>query len=313
LLDAPPYPARPADDPREAPLLHPADVLDYFVEYQRQHEAILAGNALGPVLPSMPKLSRAIGGCLPVGVTVLHGPPGSAKTALANQLAAEAGCPAMVVSCEMAFLELLHRHAARVTRTYISKYRARELSPSQWLHDMRRTVATIPELRFVDGTRGRVTFPAMRAKAEATRGNGEHLLIVLDSMHAFLRRSGALGGATEFDAIGVGLENLQSIAEELSCSILVIAEQNRANMGSERQDAARGSGVFEYTSEIVIALSRDSVLPDIDGEIPICATLAKNRYGHQGERFDLRFAGGFMAFREGDGTAMVSRKAGKVA
>jgi replicative DNA helicase len=310
MPDAAPHPRfRAAVDPEAAPLLHPADVLDYFAEYKRQYEAVAEGRALGPVLTSTPKLGAAIGGCLPVGVTILHGPPGAGKTALANQFAAEAGCPALIVSFEMAFLELLHRQAARVTKTYVDRFRSRALTPAQWLHDMRRTVATMPDLRFVDATRGRVTMPAIRAHAEATRGNSEHLLIVVDSAHSWIRRT--RGEATEYDAIGTLLDSLQSIAHELSAAVLVVAEQNRVSLGSDRQDAARGSGAFEYSGEIVIALSRDNVPADADGEIPICATLAKNRYGEQGPRFDLRFCGRRMAFREGDGTAIVSRKNGK--
>jgi len=50
-------------------------------------------------------------------------------------------------------------------------------------------------------------------------------------MHAWLRGSGVLSSATEYDAIGQGLENLRSMARELSCAVLVIAEQNRASMG----------------------------------------------------------------------------------
>ncbi len=48
--------------------------------------------------------------------------------------------------------------------------------------------------------------------------------------------------------------------------------------------------------------SRDpDAQPDLDDEMPIVATLAENRLGVPGKRIDLRFAGGFMAFREGDG------------
>jgi len=77
----------------------------------QRHQSLATGKALGPAVPSSPSLSRAIGCHFWNGLTILHGPPGSAKTALANQLAAEAGCPALIVTCEMDPLELLERDA----------------------------------------------------------------------------------------------------------------------------------------------------------------------------------------------------------
>jgi replicative DNA helicase len=41
-------------------------------------------------------------------------------------------------------------------------------------------------------------------------------------------------------------------------------------------------------------------LPDAEGEVPIRATIAKNRNGAAGTTVPLAFAGGFMRFRESD-------------
>ncbi len=315
MSDLQPRALRPADvlalpQPR---FIRPADLLeDGLAVATLRHQSLTTGKALGPAVPCSPKLSRAMGGHFWNGLTILHGPPGSAKTALANQLAAEAECPALIVTCEMDPLELLERHAARATQTFVSKFWTGQLAPSEWLTLMRRTVKTMPQLAFLDGTCAPITLKTLRAAAEATRGASPHLLIVIDSMHAWLRGSGVLGNATEYDAIGQGLESLRSMAKELSCAVLVIAEQNRASMGSDRQEAARGSGVFEYLAICVISLTREpDAQPDDDGEIPITATVPKTRHGQAGARIDLRFAGRFMGFREGDGTAIVSRKNSK--
>jgi hypothetical protein len=48
------------------------------------------------------------------------------------------------------------------------------------------------------------------------------------------------------------------------------------------------------------------VQADVDGEIPIRATLPKNRHGANGVQVDMRFNGGFMAFREGDGAGLLA-------
>lgn len=90
-----------------------ADLIeDGLFEATKAHEAYKTQTARGPQIELSPRLQHDIGGFLPVGLTVLHGPPGSAKTALANQIAGTCGFSAMIVTCEMSPLELLHRHAS---------------------------------------------------------------------------------------------------------------------------------------------------------------------------------------------------------
>jgi replicative DNA helicase len=280
-----------------------------LAEATARHEAYTTGSPLGPKVTLSDKLGRELCGALPVGLTVLHGPPGSAKTALANQLAAEAGCPALVVTCEMSPLELLRRHAARITRTYLSKFRTGQLPPSEWLALMRRTAAASPQLHMLDGTKAPVLFGYLREVAETVKGTAPHFLVVVDSAHSWVRGSGSLEAASEYEATSEALRALQQLTAELSCAVLVVAEQNRASRGSERQEASAGTRVFEYAAEVVIALSRDpDAAPDVNGEIPITATLAKNRLGTAGTRVDFAFNGGFMAFREADAVAIGTRR-----
>jgi replicative DNA helicase len=286
-----------------------ADLLDDgLAEATAAHEAFRTGQPRGPMIPLSPKLQREIGGFLSVGLTVLNGPPGSAKTALANQIAADCGAPALVVTCEMSPLELLRRHAARVTGTFLGKFRSGEISPGEWLTLMRRTVATMPQLAILDGTRGPVTIDDIHEAAEATAGSSPHPVVVIDSVHSWVRGTGAIGkGATEYDAVNAALDTLKKTATDLGAAVVVIAEQNRASMGSDRQESSAGSRLFEYIAENVIALHRDrATLPDADGEIPIVATIAKNRHGSADAKIDLRFCGRLMRFRDADGSAVSS-------
>jgi replicative DNA helicase len=285
-----------------------ADLIDDgLAEATKAHEAYKTRTARGPQIALSPRLQRDIGGFLPVGLTVLHGPPGSAKTALANQIAGTCGFPAMIVTCEMSPLELLHRHAARVTDTYLGKFRSGELSPATWLTLVRRTAQDMPDLAILDGQRGSVYGTDIRDALAEIATQDDHPLIVIDSLHSWLRVTGAMASASEYDAIGIALNGLQGLAAQSGAAILVIAEQNRQSMGSDRQEAAAGSRVFEYSAECVLALYRDpKVQPDADGEVPISVTIAKNRNGSTGATIDLRLAGGFMRFREGDGSGLIS-------
>ncbi len=291
--------AAPDPTPR---LTRLADLLeDGLADATARHDAYANGTPLGPKVGLSDRLGRELCGALPVGLTVLHGPPGLAKTALANQLAAEAGCPALIVTCEMAPLELLRRHAARVTRTYLSKFRTGQLAPSEWLNLVRRTAQAVPQLAILDGTKAPVPYEHLQDAAEAIKGDAAHLLIVVDSLHSWVRGSGSLQSVNEYEATSAALHALQQLAAELQAAVVVVAEQNRAAQGSDRQEAAAGTRVFEYAAEVVLALSRDrDAVADVNGDIPIIATLAKNRLGATGTRVQLAFNGGFMAFREAD-------------
>jgi len=278
-----------------------ADLLDEgLAQATTAHEALRNGRPLGPAIACSPKLAAEMCGSVPVGLTVLHAPPGCGKTALANQLAAEAGCPAVVATWEMPPLELLRRHASRVTSTYVNKFRTGVLAPSEWLTLMRRAAAAAPKLAILDGTRGGVNLDDLREAVVAIRGDAPHALLVIDSTSAWVRSSG-FGGANEYEATSSVIASLQALATELSIAILVVAEQNRAAMGSDRQEAAAGTRVYEYGCEVMLALQRErDAVVDADGTVNVDLVVAKNRLGAQGRRIPLRFEGGFMRFTETD-------------
>jgi replicative DNA helicase len=120
-------------------------------------------------------------------------------------------------------------------------------------------------------------------------------------------------GSNEYTATSAGVSALQRVAAEPGCSVLVISEQNRSSMGTDRQEAGADSRAIEYGAETVIALSRDaSIREDENYEVPVTATIAKTRVGSPGTTIDLRFCGRFMRFREGDGSInVVSGSAGR--
>jgi replicative DNA helicase len=290
-------------------LIRPCDLLTEALELATaRHRAYSTGSALGPRITLSPKLDRELCGHVPNGVTILLGSPGSSKTAFVNQLAAQAECPALLVTLEMNPVTLLHRHTARVTRTHVSKFRTGELDPDLCRSLFMRTIETMPGLAFLDGTRAPVTVSDILDAALKTRGDAPHLLVVLDSLHAWVRGSGAVvaGGASEYTATSAAVSALQRIAADIECAVFVVSEQNRSSMGSDRQEAGADSRAIEYGAEVVIALSRDrGIREDENDEVPVTATLAKNRDGSPGTTIDLRFCGRFMTFREGDGTANV--------
>jgi len=284
----------PASIPRIARL---GDLLsDWEADAIAATAARVNGTARG-ALTGLPKLDGELGGALSTGLHIIHGGPGIGKTAFCLQVAAQCCCPAVYVSCEMPPLELLRRHTARVTNTYLSRLKSGELPPTDSLNLARRAAAAAPELCFVDATRAAASPTWLQLAAERERGTSRHLLIVIDSVHSWA--NAVTGELPEYEALGVGLSALQRLAASLECAVIGIAERNRASMNGGGLSAAAGNRRFEYGAESVIGLDRnDKAAPDASGECPLTAVIEKNRNGSPGRRIPLRFHGALQRFTE---------------
>jgi replicative DNA helicase len=263
------------------------------------HQAHVTGQPRGPQT-GLPALDRAIGGVLPAGLTILHGGPGIGKTAFALQVAAVCGYPALYVSCEMAELELFRRAIARTCGVVMERLRSGELTPAQVRELAERTANMAPLLAIADATAAPALPDWLRQVAEAQRGEADHLLIVIDSVHRWA--GGALPRVTEYERIGEGLLRLQELARGLTCPILGIAERNRGSMAGGGMNASAGHREFEYRAETLLEIDREP------GEAPAgprgvaCELkVTKNRNGSPGGKIRLWFNGALQEFMEDDG------------
>lgn len=272
-----------------------AGLLDEWDDYaQTAFDARVNGTPRGP-LTGFKYLDEELGHALQPGVHVLHGDSGAGKTAFAGQVAADCGVPCLYVSCEMGLLELFRRHAARVTGTFLGKFKSGELPPERAAALARETASTIPLLTLADATRAPATAEWIREVAPIARGESPHLLIVIDSLHSWVEANAP--GANEYEALGAGLAALRGIASELTCAILVIAERNRASAGKGGISASAGSRKAEYGAETVISLLSEEA--PAYGPTPVTLKLDKNRNGRPGRTFHLSFDGALQRFGEG--------------
>jgi replicative DNA helicase len=131
-------------------------------------------------------------------------------------------------------------------------------------------------------------------KARACKAEGNRLLIVLDSLHAWTD-AGNNSNALFYEAVNTAIASLHALAARLEAPILVLAERNRASQEKGGVNSVANSGRIEYRAETVWGLERSA--PDAYKNYTITLSLDKNRHGAQGQ-IELQFTGALQQFTE---------------
>lgn len=287
----------PKGKPETARLLNFGDLLREFGDdAEAANTALVSGVPRGPV-SGLRGLDRELSGAWLPGLHWIHGNAGAGKTAFALQVAAMCGAPALFVTCEMSPVELLRRHTARATGTFLGRLKSGEFSRGDAETLARDAIATAPRLCFADATQAPAPLQFLRDAAQIARGDDRHLLIIVDSLHSWALRLAS--GLSEYEALNVAIADLQTLAHSLKCPILVVSERSRSAMQSGGLNAGAGTRKIEYSGETVIDLNREpGAKTDGAGEVEIKLTLSKNRHGAAGKPLDLRFNGALQRFTE---------------
>lgn len=283
--------------PNQARLLSLADAMgDLCQDAESAHRAYTTGMPRGPVT-GIPELDTALSGALSVGLHFVLGNAGAGKTALSMQIAARCRCPAMVVTCEMAPVELLRRQIARETNTFLHGLKTGEMPRLKIEQLACKAIEAAPGISIVDATLAPASLTFLLQAAEVVKGDGAHLLIVVDSLQSWAE--GATDGISEYEILNRAVAELRSLAFSLNCPILVVSERNRDGMKGGGLNSGAGTRKIEYGAETVIDLHRDNdVRPDGSGEVPVKLTTSKNRNGEKDKTVTLKFHGALQRFRD---------------
>jgi replicative DNA helicase len=269
-------------------------------ESNRRFTARSTGQPFGPLTP-FPKLTEQWGGCISDGLHIVLGGSGVGKTALGLQLAGECSCPCLYITCEMTPGELLRRTTARVTKTYLGKFKDGTLTGRTVADLAGKAAEQCPRLVIADATQVYARPEWIKQAAETIKAGNDHLLIVVDSLHSWAESAGA--ESQDYELISAACRELRTLAANLECPIIAISERNRASFAKgaskDKVGAGAGSRKIEYGSESVLSLERDDDQgPSPTGDQAVTLQFAKNRNGAAGREIKLIFEGGFQRYRE---------------
>lgn len=289
-----------AKDDAATPRLYPLENLlgEAVNEATEAHEARRTGQPRGPIT-GLNRLDQEIGGALPKdALTMILGNTGAGKTAFAGQIAAQCGCPAVFLTTEMAPVELLRRHTARETSTFLGRLKSGELSPADFERLVKQTARQLSALSIADATTVYASVTYLADVMEAAKGDAKHAVLVIDSLHTWARGSGT--GANEYDTLNEHLTALGRLAKHARCSIVVICEMNRASIkdgAAGNPNAGAGTRFIEYSADLLFDLTAKKDA-DGGGEKEVVLTVGKNRNGAPGKTIKLEFNGALQRFRE---------------
>ena len=267
-----------AEKSQDAPLLTLAHIRKDVIEGAEKRER--ARKSGRPVAPStgFDKLDTLIGGGFMPGIHIMHGTPGTGKTALALCMATARENAAIYLSTEMRRTVIAHRLIARhfnVPMRDVYQYGPQDIG---WC--MTEICNVYPRFSIMECGAWDTSAPVLRRAMNTLRASypdNTHggVLLIVDSGHTWAT-STYTDIPNEYEKLNTALNHLEMLSQATESPVLIIAERNRASQGESGQSSSKGTSRFEYAAETVIGL-------DVVNAPTVCVKVSKNRNGPLGE------------------------------
>lgn len=283
---------------RQATVYALGDLVGFIAdEHQAADDAIAEGRQLGPLV-EFPLLATELGGWWPRGVVALHAAPGAGKSAFGDQAALHAGCPSIILSCEMGASTTLRRLIACDTGDYLGRLRVGTASASTIRAKAIALALQHPHFGIIDATTAPCTPAQLIETILAMRECGDHVTLIVDSLNAWARATWP--EHDEYPAVSAAMETLRQLAEQHACSVIAIVERNRASMAAGGLSAGAGSRTIEYSCEAMIEMQAvgPTTYPGMVDPVQIQLKFSKNRNGRAGVTIDYAFEAASLRFAE---------------
>ncbi|MBT2326090.1 replicative DNA helicase [Variovorax paradoxus] len=242
---------------------------------------------------------RLDGGMRPGELIVIGARPSMGKTALAMAIginvALNEGVAVGMFSMEMPKAQVMNRAMSLVSHIHLSRIKRPErLKDYDW-PSITKTVETLRHVNFQVSDRSGVNINQLRARARGLRRkHGKLGCLIVDYLGLMDGTDPKMPRVYQLEEVTKGLK---SLAKELGCPVLLLAQLNRKV--EERVDQMpmlsdlRDSGSVEQDADIVMFVHRPfKSKPDLGDEWKYYAkvSIAKSRDGEPGY-FDLMYVG----------------------
>ena len=281
--------------PEIVPLLSMAAITETLCsEAKRREDARAQGINPGPVT-GMRLLDSKIGDCFEPGLHLVHGAPGSGKSALALPISLECVRPGVYASAELRPPVIARRLIARTQR--VPLHLVRRMGKDEIYQRWQKVVAQYPMFGVLDARKSAVPVTRMREAIDTLReSHGRHAkglgaLVIVDSLHTWSTRTFS-EISEERERLDVAIEQLELLASLAEIAVIAVCERNRMARKDSGQSGMKGTGRLEYAGETVMGMDEAT-----DGEPPpgmraFCLHISKNREGEPA-KLPIYFNGAF--------------------
>ena len=196
-----------------------------------------------------PSLDAKVGGLIPGHLTVVAASTSMGKSAFAINLAynlLKRGKGVCFISLEMEHHEITERLLVQDSRVPKSRYRRRLKEAEE--KNIDESLSRLMDKNMTISDKRGLTTVDIKARARRIARKHDFDLIVIDYLQNIMIEN---DGVNHAKAVGIAVNELRNLAQELNCNVLLLSQVNRGTDGIPRLKDLRDSGEIEENADEV--------------------------------------------------------------